>query len=144
MAQYTRRDVVKAAATGICVSGFPTIIPSWVLGAEAPSKMIQVAHIGFGRIGKSMDVPAQEPSANKDEKITSNDLDAKVQKITIGIDHEVQEVCSLEEALAALKLIKERGYSTHDVEEAYEELQRFAVRITKAQDGYGDQSEDRS
>ena len=67
-----------------------------------------------------------------------------MQKITIGIDHEVQEVCSLEEALAALKLIKERGYSTHDVEEAYEELQRFAVRITKAQDGYGDQSEDRS
>jgi predicted dehydrogenase len=48
---------MKAAAAGVCVAGFPTIIPSRVLGAEAPSKTIQVGQIGFGRIGKSMDVP---------------------------------------------------------------------------------------
>jgi predicted dehydrogenase len=42
---------------GMAVAGFPTIIPAKVLGQDAPSKTIQVAHIGFGRIGRSMDVP---------------------------------------------------------------------------------------
>jgi len=36
---------------------FPTIVPSSVLGANAPSKMIHIAQIGCGRIGESMDVP---------------------------------------------------------------------------------------
>jgi len=52
----TRREALKATA-GFCAMGFPTIIPARVLGAEAPSKTIQVGQIGFGRIGKSMDVP---------------------------------------------------------------------------------------
>ena len=57
MKQFTRREAMKTAAAGVCAAGFPTIIPSRVLGAEAPSKTIQVGQIGFGRIGKSMDVP---------------------------------------------------------------------------------------
>ena len=76
MAKCTRRDVVKAAATGICVSGFPTIIPSWVIGAEAPSKMIQMAHIGFGRIGKSMDVPGIQACKGV-RYVALSDLDTK-------------------------------------------------------------------
>ena len=44
-------------AASAVVTGFPTIIPSHVLGANAPSKTIQIGQIGFGRIGKSMDVP---------------------------------------------------------------------------------------
>ena len=49
----TRRGFVGAMA----VAGFPAIIPAHVLGQDAPSKTIQVGQIGFGRIGKSMDVP---------------------------------------------------------------------------------------
>lgn len=49
----TRRGFVGTMAA----AGFPTIIPARVLGEDAPSKTIQVGQIGFGRIGKSMDVP---------------------------------------------------------------------------------------
>lgn len=49
----TRRSFMGTMA----VAGFPAIIPAHVLGADAPSKTIQVGQIGFGRIGKSMDVP---------------------------------------------------------------------------------------
>jgi len=49
----TRRGFMGTLA----VAGFPTIIPASVLGADAPSKTIQVGQIGFGRIAKSMDVP---------------------------------------------------------------------------------------
>lgn len=53
----TRREAVKAGAAGVWAAAFPTIIPAKVLGQEAPSNTIQVGQIGFGRIGKSMDVP---------------------------------------------------------------------------------------
>ncbi len=53
----TRRQAMKVGATSVLAAGFPTIIPARVLGQEAPSKTIQVGQIGFGRIGKSMDVP---------------------------------------------------------------------------------------
>jgi len=49
----TRRSFAKAVAA----AGFPVIIPSRVLGQDAPSNTIQVGQLGFGRIGKSMDVP---------------------------------------------------------------------------------------
>ncbi len=49
----TRRGFVGTMA----IAGFPMIIPAKVLGQDAPSKTIQVGQIGFGRIGKSMDVP---------------------------------------------------------------------------------------
>ncbi|HOM58433.1 MAG TPA: Gfo/Idh/MocA family oxidoreductase [Kiritimatiellia bacterium] len=37
--------------------GFPAIIPSRVLGSQAPSKKIQVGVIGCGRIAGGMDIP---------------------------------------------------------------------------------------
>ena len=54
-----RRHFLKLTATGasIAVTGFPTIIPSRVLGAGSPSKLIQIAQIGCGRIATDMDMP---------------------------------------------------------------------------------------
>ena len=57
MNKLSRRTFIKTLAASAAVTGFPTIIPSHVLGANAPSKTIQIGQIGFGRIGKSMDVP---------------------------------------------------------------------------------------
>ena len=57
MKQLTRREALKAGTMAACALGFPTVIPARVLGQDAPSKTIQVGQIGFGRIGKSMDVP---------------------------------------------------------------------------------------
>jgi predicted dehydrogenase len=57
-ARLSRRQFVKAslaAATGAIA--FPTIIPSSVLGEDAPSKKIQIAQIGCGRIAHEMDLP---------------------------------------------------------------------------------------
>jgi myo-inositol 2-dehydrogenase/D-chiro-inositol 1-dehydrogenase len=56
--QFSRRQFLKAslvAAAG--ASAFPTIVPSTVLGADAPSKKIQIGQIGCGRIGHTMDMP---------------------------------------------------------------------------------------
>src|SRR5215471_8378222 len=56
--RFSRRQFAKtslAAATGAIV--FPTIIPSSVLGKDAPSKKIQIAQVGCGRIAHEMDMP---------------------------------------------------------------------------------------
>src|SRR5262249_38841486 len=56
--EVTRRRFLKTSATaGAVVAGFPTIVPSSVLGADAPSKKIQIAQIGCGRIPHEMDMP---------------------------------------------------------------------------------------
>lgn len=56
--QLTRRRFLKtSAAAGAVVAGFPNIMPSSVLGADAPSKKIQVAQVGCGRIAHEMDLP---------------------------------------------------------------------------------------
>ena len=52
----TRREMMKRMAGAAAVAGFPTIIPSRVLGADAPSNTVQVGQIGYGRIAESMDV----------------------------------------------------------------------------------------
>ncbi|MDR2849809.1 MAG: Gfo/Idh/MocA family oxidoreductase [Verrucomicrobiota bacterium] len=52
----TRREMLKGVGGFAAVAGFPTIIPSRVLGADAPSNTVQVGQIGYGRIGESMDV----------------------------------------------------------------------------------------
>jgi len=54
----SRRQFLQAyllATAG--ASAFPTIVPSSVLGAAAPSKKIQTGQIGCGRIARSMDLP---------------------------------------------------------------------------------------
>ena len=54
----SRRQFLQAslaATAGAAV--FPTIVPASVLGADAPSKKIQVGQIGCGRIALGMDLP---------------------------------------------------------------------------------------
>ena len=56
--QLTRRTFLKTgtlAAGGAILA--PTIIPSSVLGKNAPSNKINIGQIGFGRIAMSHDLP---------------------------------------------------------------------------------------
>jgi predicted dehydrogenase len=54
----SRRQFVKRTLAGAAgIIAMPTIVPSSVFGADAPSNKIQVAHIGCGRISTSMDMP---------------------------------------------------------------------------------------
>ena len=53
----TRRDFIRISGLVGAAIGFPTIIPSRVLGADAPSKKINILQIGCGRIGRDMDMP---------------------------------------------------------------------------------------
>ena len=48
---------MQNAATAGTALAFPTIIPARVLGANAPSNALNVAQIGCGRIGRTMDAP---------------------------------------------------------------------------------------
>ncbi|MCU0785945.1 MAG: Gfo/Idh/MocA family oxidoreductase [Verrucomicrobia bacterium] len=53
----SRREFLKASVAGAAgATAFPTIIPSSVLGAAAPSKKIQIGQIGCGRIANDMDM----------------------------------------------------------------------------------------
>lgn len=53
----TRRTFIRNMGLAGAAVGFPTIIPSRVLGADAPSNKINVLQIATGRIGRSMDMP---------------------------------------------------------------------------------------
>ena len=57
----TRKDFLRCA---LAAGAFPTIVPSSVLGATAPSNLLQIALIGLGRIGTTMDIGGLV--ANKD------------------------------------------------------------------------------
>ncbi len=57
MKQPSRRDFLRTSGLTAATLGFPTIIPARVLGADAPSKKINVLQIGCGRIGRDMDMP---------------------------------------------------------------------------------------
>ena len=57
MITQPRRSFLKTAGLAGAALGFPTIIPSRVLGADAPSKKIHVVQIGCGRIARGMDIP---------------------------------------------------------------------------------------
>ena len=48
---------MQNAATVGAVAAFPAIVPARVLGADAPSNTLNVAQVGCGRIGLTMDVP---------------------------------------------------------------------------------------
>ena len=60
-AQPSRRKFIATAGTGIVattvISGFPTIVPSSVFGATAPSNLINIGAIGTGRISRTHDMP---------------------------------------------------------------------------------------
>src|SRR5215831_535013 len=73
-----RRQFIKtsmAASAGI--AGFPTILPSTVFGAEAPSKKIQIAQIGCGRIAHEMDLPGILKHDDIARVVAVCDLDSK-------------------------------------------------------------------
>jgi len=57
----TRREFLAAAGTGIVwtsvLSGFPSIVPASVFGANAPSNRVNVGAIGTGRISRGHDMP---------------------------------------------------------------------------------------
>ena len=58
MNKHTRRDFIKTTLLGgIGLAAFPAIIPSSVLGVNAPGEKINILQIGCGRIGRSMDIP---------------------------------------------------------------------------------------
>jgi predicted dehydrogenase len=58
----SRRDFLKATGTGVAAStvlgGFPTIVPSSVLGQHPPSSRLNIGAIGTGRISRGHDLPA--------------------------------------------------------------------------------------
>src|SRR5450755_879972 len=54
MKKHSRRSFIKTSLGGAAgVAVFPGIIPARLLGADAPSKKINVAQIGCGRMGRS-------------------------------------------------------------------------------------------
>ncbi|MBS3772137.1 MAG: Gfo/Idh/MocA family oxidoreductase [Bacteroidales bacterium] len=54
----TRRDFIKTGLTGLAFTiAAPSIVPSSVLGKNAPSNRINIGQIGFGRIARSHDLP---------------------------------------------------------------------------------------
>ena len=53
----TRREFVHASSLAAGALVLPTFIPARVLGAHAPSKLINILQIGCGRIARGMDLP---------------------------------------------------------------------------------------
>src|ERR1051325_259695 len=58
----SRRTFVKTALVGTAVAsldlgGFPSIVPSSVFGAHAPSNRVNIGAIGNGRISRGHDLP---------------------------------------------------------------------------------------
>ncbi|MBS1876775.1 MAG: Gfo/Idh/MocA family oxidoreductase [Acidobacteria bacterium] len=67
----TRRQFLSAAI----VSGFPSIVPSRVLGQTAPSNRIQVAQIGCGRIARGSEIAGVLRNSAEAQYVAVCDLD---------------------------------------------------------------------
>jgi myo-inositol 2-dehydrogenase / D-chiro-inositol 1-dehydrogenase len=52
----SRRRFIRNSLTAFAAGGFPTIVPSRVLGQNGPNSMIQVAQIGCGRIARDSEI----------------------------------------------------------------------------------------
>ncbi len=72
-----RRQFLKLSAASAAVLNFPTIIPARVLGANAPSKLIQIAQIGCGRIATDMDLPGVLKHPNLARIVAVADVDSR-------------------------------------------------------------------
>jgi predicted dehydrogenase len=53
----TRRDFLATTGKSLLLAGFPAIVPSSVLGPNAPSDRINIGAIGTGRISRVHDLP---------------------------------------------------------------------------------------
>jgi predicted dehydrogenase len=76
----SRRDFLEKAGTGFLASavlgGFPTVVPSSVFGANAPSNRINIGAIGNGRISRAHDMPGVW-KYDEARIIAVSDLDSK-------------------------------------------------------------------
>ena len=72
-----RRKFMKSSLMGASAAFVvPTIVPSSVFGANAPSNKINIGQIGFGRIAKSHDLP--ETMKNEIARVVAvSDVDSK-------------------------------------------------------------------
>jgi predicted dehydrogenase len=75
-APVSRRDFVRTLAGTVAIFSAPLIIPSRLLGADAPSNRIRVGHIGCGRIARGHDMPGVFKSGLADVAAVC-DLDSK-------------------------------------------------------------------
>ncbi len=75
MSAVSRRGFIKTSLGAAAAVGFPTIIPSAVLGQFAPSKRINIGAIGVGRISRGHDMPSILPY-DKAKIMAVCDLDA--------------------------------------------------------------------
>ncbi len=75
-APVSRRDFVRSLAGTAAVFSVPLIVPSRLLGADAPSNRVRVGHIGCGRIARGHDMPGVFKSGLADVAAVC-DLDAK-------------------------------------------------------------------
>ncbi|MCL4402457.1 MAG: Gfo/Idh/MocA family oxidoreductase [Acidobacteria bacterium] len=74
-AHPTRRDLLRGSLAAAGVAGFPTIVPSRVLGQSAPSNLIQVAQIGCGRIARASEFPGVLRHSDRARFVAVCDLD---------------------------------------------------------------------
>ncbi len=72
-----RRRFLTLTATSAAAIGVPTISPSRVLGAGAPSKVIQIGQIGCGRIATDMDMPGVLKHSKLARIVAVADFDSK-------------------------------------------------------------------
>ena len=54
---FVKTAIVGTAAASLDLGGFPSIVPSSVFGAHAPSNRINIGAIGNGRISRCHDLP---------------------------------------------------------------------------------------
>jgi myo-inositol 2-dehydrogenase/D-chiro-inositol 1-dehydrogenase len=73
---FTRRKFLRAAATATATLAIPLIIPSRLLGADAPSGRLRIGQIGCGRIATVHDMPGVLKSELADI-VAVCDLDSK-------------------------------------------------------------------
>ena len=78
---FTRRDFLRRSAFAAGALAMPLLVPSRLLGADAPSNRIRVGQIGCGRIATVHDMPGVLKSDLADYVATC-DLDSK--RVTAG------------------------------------------------------------
>ncbi len=72
----SRRGFLKGSLTATAAAGFPTIVPSRVLGQNGPNSMIQVGQIGCGRIARASEITGILRNSHVARYVAVCDLDA--------------------------------------------------------------------
>ncbi|MFZ1056095.1 MAG: Gfo/Idh/MocA family oxidoreductase [Opitutaceae bacterium] len=74
--QISRRGFLRTAAGAAAFASIPTVIPSRLLGANAPSNRLRLGQIGAGRIARVHDIPAVL-AADLGDYVAICDLDSR-------------------------------------------------------------------